>query len=153
MVALNSLPTIFNSSLIIGVCPTICPQPPIPKLMVGQKWESKQLLFISPEGSLNNDAAARAILTYRNTPLPDIGLSQAQVLFHRQLRDNTPAAPEHYRLHKEWTLSSKEREDVFAKRQQIILEKNTGACALNVGTDVVVQSQGGKNAGISLAVL
>ena len=37
----------------------------------------------SPDGSLNNDKVARAILQYRNTPLPDIGLSPAQILFHR----------------------------------------------------------------------
>ena len=29
----------------------------------------------NPDGSLNNDKAARAILQYRNTSIPDIGLS------------------------------------------------------------------------------
>ena len=35
---------------------------------------------ISADGSLNNEKAARAILQHCNTPLPDIGLSSAQIL-------------------------------------------------------------------------
>ena len=39
---------------------------------------------VSPNGSLNNDKMLRALLQYRNTPLPDVNLSPAQILFHRQ---------------------------------------------------------------------
>ena len=48
---------------------------------------------ISPDGSLDNDKAAQGILQYQNTSLPDINLSPAQVLLHRQLRDSIPAHP------------------------------------------------------------
>lgn len=48
----------------------------------------KQVFFDVPaEGSLNNDKAMRAILQYRNAPLPNINLSPAQLLFHPQMRD------------------------------------------------------------------
>ena len=55
-------------------------------------------------GSLQNDKAAKAILQYRNTPLADIGLSPAQILLHRQLRDAIPANPNHYKPHREWAI-------------------------------------------------
>ena len=42
----------------------------------------------SNNGDLNNDKALAAILQYRNTPLPDIDLSPAQILFHRNLKDS-----------------------------------------------------------------
>ena len=73
---------------------------------------------ISRNGSLDNDGAARAILQYRNTPIPELGLSPAQMLLHRQLRDSIPTNPEHYRLHKEWVVSAAEREKAFAGRNE-----------------------------------
>ena len=74
----------------------------------------------SSDGSLDNDRAARAILQHRNTPIPELGLSPAQLLLHRQLRDSIPARPTHYRLHKDWILTAEEREKAFAKRNQTI---------------------------------
>ena len=59
----------------------------------------------SKNGDLNNNKPARAILQYRNTPTLEIGLSPAQILFHRQHRDHIPTNPENYVLHKEWILS------------------------------------------------
>jgi len=41
-------------------------------------------------GNLNNDKVARALLQQRNTPDKDCGLSPAQVLFGRQLKDTLP---------------------------------------------------------------
>ena len=35
-------------------------------------------------GNLDNDKFARALLNYRNTPLKDIGLSPAQIIFARK---------------------------------------------------------------------
>ena len=71
---------------------------------------AKQIIHnnISPDGSLDNDIAAQGILQYRNTPLPDINLSPAQVLLHHQLRDRIPAQSVHYRPHKEWVLTAEE---------------------------------------------
>ena len=59
----------------------------------------------NPDGSLNNDQAARAILQQRNTPLRDIGLSPAQLLLHRQLKDSIPTNPKLLRPHKDWIIS------------------------------------------------
>ena len=39
------------------------------------------------KGELDTDKIAMAMLMYRNTPDPDTGLSPAQVLYARQLRD------------------------------------------------------------------
>jgi histone H3/H4 len=100
---------------------------------------------VSPSGSLDNDKVACAILQYRNTPLPDINLSPAQILFHRQLKDGVPAVPSHYALHKEWVLSAKQRESALAARTQKIIENHNKSARelgeLSVGTNVVVQSR------------
>ena len=39
------------------------------------------------DGTLDNDKVPLALLHYRNTPIRDIGLSPAQILLHRKLRD------------------------------------------------------------------
>ena len=48
---------------------------------------------IGPNGELDTESYVRAILQFRNTPDPDSGLSPAQVLFGRQLRDILPFKP------------------------------------------------------------
>ena len=72
----------------------------------------------NPNGSIDNDKVARAILQYRNTPLPYINLSPAQILFHRELRDYLPANPKLYKLHKDWIISSTDREQAYAQRNE-----------------------------------
>ena len=68
---------------------------------------AKRIIYIYDntlsDGSLNTDKAAKAILQHRNTPLPDINLSPAQLLFHRELRYHLSSHPKHYQLHKSWT--------------------------------------------------
>ena len=54
-----------------------------------------------PQGSLDNDNVARAILQYQNTPIQSIGLSPAQLLLHRRLRDSIPSLPILYKPHPE----------------------------------------------------
>ena len=54
-----------------------------------------------PNGSLDNYKAAKAIMQYQNTPLPDLNRSLAQILFHRNIGDCIQTHPSHYELHKE----------------------------------------------------
>ena len=70
---------------------------------------AKRILWdnTSRNGSIDNNKAARALLQYHNTPLPDLKLSPAQILFHRQSRDHIPAYPSQYHLHEEWQSPAK----------------------------------------------
>jgi hypothetical protein len=71
-----------------------------------------------PNGSLDNDRTARAILQHRNTPMADIGMSPAQLLLHREIRDHIPVNPKHYRLHKNWVIAAEKREELYAQRDE-----------------------------------
>ena len=85
-----------------------------------------QLLIIDntkSDGSLDNNKAAQAIMQYRNTPLPYINLSPAQILLHRQLRDHIPANPVHCKLQKDWIISANQREKALAQRNENIAKK------------------------------
>ena len=62
----------------------------------------------SKDGSINNDNIAKAIMQYRNTTIPNVSLSPAQILFHGELCDFTPSHPTHYQLHKDWTVSQEQ---------------------------------------------
>ena len=74
------------------------------------------------DGSLDNDRAARAILQYRNTPVQGLGISPAQLLLHRQLRDHLPAHPTFYKPHPEWIIAANQREKLLAKRNAKMAE-------------------------------
>ena len=99
----------------------------------------------SPDGSLNNELAARAILQYRNTPLADINLSPAQILLHRQLRDSIPESPSHYKPHKEWILTAKKREMALSNRNHRIITDYRASSvplpSIPVGSKVILQSR------------
>ena len=107
----------------------------------------KRIIYdnVSSDGSLNNDKAARAILQYRSTPLPDINLSPAQILLHRNIRDGLPAHPDHYIPHKEWVITAEERDLAYARRNEIIKQKYDKRArklpVLSIGDSVVVQNQ------------
>lgn len=101
---------------------------------------------VSSDGSLNNNKIMRPLLEYRNTPLPDIKLSPAQILFHRQLKDGIPTHRGQYHLHKQWVIAAHKREQVFARKNkvtQFYYNKNTRTLSqLPVGSHVLIQ---GKN--------
>lgn len=59
-------------------------------------------------------------MQYCDTPLPHINLSPAWILSHRQLRDQIPANPKHYKLHTDWIISAEQREKALAWRNQVI---------------------------------
>ena len=102
----------------------------------------------NPDGSLNNNAAARALLQYRNTPLKDCKLSPAQILFHRQLRDTIPSHPTNYHLHPEWLSLAKEREEKYRRNNHAIANEYNRHTKelppLAVGSTVIIQSKNGK---------
>ena len=53
---------------------------------------------IGPNGSLNSDKVTAALLQYRNTPLRNVGLSPAQLLLGRSLRDPIPQPTSAYHV-------------------------------------------------------
>ena len=106
---------------------------------------AKRIIYdnVKADGSLDTDKAHRALLQYRNTPLPGVLLSPAQILFHRRLRDFVPAHKSHYLLNKSWLIQAKSREAQFttsyekAKRYYDVHKQNLPSLAL--GTSVAIQ--------------
>ena len=99
----------------------------------------------NPRGGLNNDNAVKAILQYRNTPLQDCGLSPAQILFHRHLRDSIPCHPSQYKLHSEWVDAAEDRELKYHQRNHILAEEynrhTRSLKPLSEGTHVLIQGK------------
>ena len=68
---------------------------------------------VGPDGSLDNDNAARALLLQRNTPLHESDLSPSEIVFGRPIRDHLPQIDE---IRREWKDISRIRERTFSKR-------------------------------------
>ena len=85
------------------------------------KTAKRIILENTTRGSLNSDKAAHALLQYRNTPIQSFGLSPAQLLFHRQLRDHLSSIPTHYQLHRKWLISAKKREQLSSIQNEASL--------------------------------
>ena len=102
-----------------------------------------------PRGELDNDAFARALLMFRNTPMQGVGLSPAQIVFGRELRDTMPFKPGKGAMHKEWRITAEDREKALAKRHHTCREKLNEHVkelkALKVGQSVMVQNQAGNH--------
>ena len=94
------------------------------------------------------DKFVRAILQYRNTPLPDTRLSPAQIVFGRQMRDLLPTLNYKYEPSQEWGLVREYRERAMARRLDrdgARLERYTkGQKSIPVGDTVAVQNQTGR---------
>ena len=73
---------------------------------------------VGPNGTLNNDEFARAILQYRNTPLQSTGLSPALALFGRPLRDFIPISSKTYMPSPQWSRKLSEREEKMRQSQE-----------------------------------
>ena len=101
------------------------------------------------DGSLTNDKFLKALMTYRNTPDRDTGLSPAQVIFGRSLRDFLPSPQTRYRPQPEWVMLREDREKALAKRAVSNMEKLDQNCRvlprLAVGDSVLVQNQVGNH--------
>ena len=57
---------------------------------------------VSTSGPLDEDAFAKAILSYRNTPCPFTRASPAMLLFWRPVRDMIPTPIGSFSLHYSW---------------------------------------------------
>ena len=104
---------------------------------------------ISAKGDLDNDKVARALLQYRNTPLPGLQQSPAQLLYGRHLRDHLPSFADALRIRPEWLMVAEDRERALAQRHVRMIEQyNTHTHSLPdlcIGDTVMVQNQTGNN--------
>ena len=146
MVIHNSLHTSSKGFCASGVCNTDYHQRNTLSQMAGMNLVSNlpnvlyMIILHQPNGSLNTNAAVRAILQYRNTIMPEINLSP-QILFHGSFVTIFLLKPCWYHLHKYWIISSKQREDYSHRQNQQTRERYDSPVtpenpALEVGTSV-----------------
>ena len=98
-------------------------------------------------GRLCHDRAARSLLTHRNTPVQDLNISPAMMLYGRVIKDHLPILQDKYQIHKQWRETSRYRETAMAKRH-IRNEKNYNLRShplqeLKIGESVQIQNQVG----------
>ena len=95
------------------------------------------------DGSLNTNKASRALLQYRNTPIQHVGLSPAQILFHRNLRDGLPASQQSLKPNKLWVIAADQRERSLAKRNEDLVDRYNRSTrelpVLMIGQTVLIQ--------------
>ena len=79
---------------------------------------AKRILMdcINGYGCLRHDRAARAMMTHRNTPHQDVGLSPAKILYGRTIKDHLPILRENHQIHKHWRETKELRERGMVKR-------------------------------------
>ena len=98
---------------------------------------------ISPSGSLNTNAASKALLLHRNTPPQDMGVSPAELLFGRPLSDHMPKP---IRNRREWIELADRREMAHTSRQQLANSNSRrGLQLLTPGETVSIQNQRGNH--------
>ena len=111
-------------------------------------------------GQFNTEDAVRALLTDRNTPAQDMGVSPAVALFGHPIRDHLP--DQHRALRPEWQKVSDARELALARRH-VRAQPDTSSRPtlqpLTIGQSVQIQNQSGNrplrwsNTGIITEVL
>ena len=70
----------------------------------------------SQNGDLNNDKFIRALLAHRNQPCSTAGLSPAQIIYGRVLRDFLPLQPGKFQPRPEWRQAAEARATAYAQR-------------------------------------
>ena len=97
-----------------------------------------------PDGSIDNNEVACAVLQYHNTPLQDCPMSPSQLLFGRLLADFLPVNPKAYRLHPYWDQQIKDTQSKRISRLRKTASRyNVGTRQLKpleVGQTVVIQN-------------
>ena len=112
---------------------------------------AKRLLHdnTAPDGTLNCEKACRALLQYRNTPIQNVGLSPAQILFHRNLRDDLPVNPSTLQPCRLWLEAANKREEALCNRNQALSDRynqtTRNLCPISVGEKVLIQEPDKKN--------
>lgn len=106
------------------------------------------------DGALNDDAVIFGLLQYRNTPLAHCGLSPAQILFGRTLKDRIPIPPgttifDHKGTLPAWRETWKAREEAMrvrvARQMDSLREHTRNLPSLTAGNQVMIQNQHGPN--------
>ena len=98
-------------------------------------------------GEINNDNVSRELLQHRNTPLQDLGVSPAHIVFGRTLRDFLPVLGDQLKIRPEWKELLEDREKALRRRHILTIERYNEHVKelepLSIGTHVSVQNQGG----------
>ena len=100
-------------------------------------------------GDLNTDLLQRAMLQYRNNPNPETGISPAECIFGRPVKDFIPILPGKYQPHHTWRDTLANREKALRCRHHRAAERWTEhtrrLTPLKVGDHVYVQNQTGNH--------
>ena len=100
-------------------------------------------------GNIDNDRFARALLAHRNQPCPTSGLSPAQVVYGRVLRDFLPLQPWKLQPRPEWRQAAEDRANAYAKRHikkgEQLTQGSKSLPPLKPGDHVSIQNQTGNN--------
>lgn len=100
-------------------------------------------------GRLCHDRAARPLLTHGNTPVQDLDMSPAMMLYGRVIKDHLPVLRDKYQVRKQWTEIGKLREVAMAKRHMRNEQYYNQHCRplreLQVGDYVQIQNQDGNH--------
>ena len=102
---------------------------------------------VTQTGNLDTDKILQALLMHRNTPCPITGLSPAQVVFGRVLRDALPLQPGKFFPRSDWRIAAEKREEAYSKRKYTMQERlargSRVLSSLSVGDHVLIQEQHG----------